>query len=159
MSRESGSTAQTLILIGLIFQLVEVVFVLAIGLLFVAFPIAGAILFGLAFIGLLWLVLVYLFSYGPTREGDYEAARTPTLVFAILSLLTGSLIAGILYIVAYVKLGDAETPLSPAGYGPNPFPYGPSPTAVAFGTRYCARCGTAGLPGAAFCRSCGAALG
>ena len=158
MSHKSGSTAQTLILIGLIFQFIEVAILAVLGFGLLGFAFAGALFLGLAFVGVLWLGLVYLFSYGPTREGDYEAARTPTLIFGILSLLTGSVIPAILYIIAYVKLGEEETPLSPPYYGPNPFPYGPPPGTPPTGTRFCARCGTAGLPGAAFCRACGAAL-
>lgn len=152
----SGSTAQTLILIGLVFQFVEVLIFFGAAAAFLGFPIVGLLFLALSFVGVIWLLLVYVFSYGPTREGDYEAARTPTLVFGILSLLTGSLISGILYLVAYAKLGDTRVPLYPTMPLANPFPYGPPPpSAVPPGTRYCVRCGTPALPGAAFCRTCG----
>ena len=104
----SGETASTLILIGLILQGIEVAIFLGIGLLLFVVPIVGVFVLAIGAIGVLWLVLVYGFSYGPTQMGDYSGARTPTLVFGILSLLTLGLISGILYIIAYAKLGDAE---------------------------------------------------
>ncbi|HLY76277.1 MAG TPA: hypothetical protein VKT21_00140, partial [Thermoplasmata archaeon] len=73
--------------------------------------------------------------YKPVREGRYEQAKTPTLVFAILSLVTISIISGILYLIAYIKLGDAvrEQQMPPSGYpGAAPMmapgmPYGGQP--------------------------------
>jgi hypothetical protein len=148
---QSEETAKTLILIGLIFQAIEVAVVLAIGLVFIIAPIVSGIILFFGFIGVIWLVLVYGYSYRRTSEGDYEGARTPTLVFGILSLLTVNLISGILYVIAYSKLGDAEresTPLYP-NWGAPPAP---------MGTKYCTGCGQVNALSSGFCAACGTRL-
>ncbi len=158
MPSRSGSTAKTLILIGLILQIIEVVvFLLFVAFVLLAVPLLGFLLGILGLVGLLWVVLVYIYSYLPTSRGDYPAARTPTLVFAILSLLTLSIISGILYLIGYVKLGDAEDELysrttlawSPAPTPPPP----PSP-----GGRFCPRCGRSAPAASAYCPACGSPL-
>ncbi len=116
----SGGTAKTLILVGLIFQAIfALVFFFGLGLLSLAVALAaftgagaGAVVLAgtflvLGLIGFILLYLAYSMSYRRTRNGEYQAARTPTLIFAILSFLTVNIIAGILYIIGYVKLGDA----------------------------------------------------
>ncbi len=85
-SSRSGDTAATLILIGLIFQAIEVVVVLGLGLLIFFAPFFGALILGVGVLGLLWVVLIYIYSYRPTTSRDFEGARTPTLVFGILSV-------------------------------------------------------------------------
>lgn len=147
----SGETAKTLILIGLILQVIEVVILLGIGLLFIVVPFLGAVVFGLGVIGTIWVLLVYWFSYKPTSEGDFTGARTPTLVLAIISLLTFGLISGILYVVAYAKLADAEH----EGFGPPP---GPAAAPLSPGLRFCATCGRMNAAVGGFCQSCGARL-
>ena len=107
VTRRSADTAEALILIGLIFQGITLLVLLGVGLYFLIIPILGGLVLFLAFLALIWLILVYVFSYQRTVNGDYEGARTPTLVFGILALITGGFISGILYIVAAVKLGDA----------------------------------------------------
>ncbi len=165
----SGGTAKTLILVGLIFDLIFVLIfwgislpvVIVSGFFFVPFlgffVIAGVI-------GILVLYLVYAFSYKRARDGDYEGARTPTLIWAILSLITINIIPGILYLIAYVKLGDAVResqapaygmPYPQAGYPPMMPPAGapmaappaaaPAAAAAAPGASpapVCPRCGT-----------------
>jgi hypothetical protein len=155
---ESGETAHTLILIGLIFQVIEVAVLLGIGLFLSVLPGLGGLVLGLGVVGILWVVLIYAFSYRRTLDGDYEGARTPTLVFAILSLLGFGIIPGILYIVAYSKLGDAvrETaPLAPS-WGP-PAPAWTAPTPAA-GTKFCPACGKPNPTTSRFCAACGAPL-
>ncbi len=163
----SGETACTLILIGLILQGIEVVILLLIGLVFLIVPFLGAVVLGIAVIGIIWLVLVYSFSYQRAVEGDYGDARTPTLVFGILSLLTFGLISGILYIIAYVKLGDAEPTWSqPAqGWGAPPAPAWGAPPAPAWGTapipsgsKFCPACGRQSPMSSRFCPGCGGPL-
>jgi hypothetical protein len=103
-------------------------------------------------------LLIYAFSYRRTLEGDYEGARTPTLVFGILSLLGLGVISGVLYIVAYTKLGDAlqETaPLAPAWGPPAPPWNGPGPLVR---TKFCPSCGTPSPAASRFCASCGSPL-
>lgn len=146
----SGETAGTLILIGLILQIVGVVILTLVGAFLLFLPFLGLIVLAFGIVGIVWVVLVYLYSYERTRAGDYEGARTPTLVFAILSLITFGLISGILYLVAYVKLGDAvsEAAVPPGGWSPPPIA----------GTRFCGRCGQPNGAPAAYCTRCGAAL-
>jgi hypothetical protein len=120
----SASTAKTLILIGLILQGIFVALFLLIGLAALAFaPFTfglSSILLAFALVGAAILFLAYEFTYKRVAEGNYAGARTPTLVWGILSLLFLGIISGILYIVAYAKLGDAigeaQAPLSYA-YG------------------------------------------
>jgi hypothetical protein len=179
----SGETAGTLILIGLIFQIVSFLILLGVGFFLLIIPILGGIVLFLAFVSLIWLLLVYIFSYVPARNRDFEDARTPTLVFGILTLISGGIISGILYIVAYVKLGDAldEAPAPTAApratatrlpYAP-PAPSVPSsgdPAPVSPGiarppsppippsSLYCSNCGRPTPPHATYCRNCGAQL-
>jgi len=155
----SGETACTLILIGLILQGIEVVILLAVGLVFLIVPFLGAVVLGIAVIGIIWLVLVYSFSYQRAVEGDYSGARTPTLVFGILSLLSFGLISGILYIIAYVKLGDAEPRWSPPApaWGAPPAPaWGTAP--IPSGTKFCPACGRQSPLSSRFCPGCGGPL-
>ncbi len=178
MAGHSADTAETLILIGLIFQVITVVLLLAVGLLFLIVPFQGGIVIFLAFFGFIWVILVYIFSYARTREGEFDGARTPTLVFGILSLLSVGILSGVLYIIAYVKLGDAideaeasrtAFPTAPV-YG-NPFappirpPYmaapplataPPTAPPAGAGSRFCWSCGQPTSFPARFCRNCGA---
>lgn len=141
----SGGTAKTLILVGLIFQAIfALIFFFGVGLLSLVVALAavggagaGAVLVagifvGLGLIGFVLLFLAYSMSYRRTRNGEYQAARTPTLVFAILSFLTVNIIAGILYIIGYVKLGDAvrEQAQQAGAAGGMPTGTGYTPTAT-----------------------------
>jgi len=177
MSGSSGDTARTLILIGLVLQFLAVVVLFLVGLAAVSFLGAiGGVLLAFAFLGLVWGVLVYIYSYSPVNEGSYEDARTPTLVIGILSLLFGGVLPGILYLIAWVKIRDAieeeetapfpEHPVYPptGGYtyptvaAPAPSPPLASAGAPATPARFCSTCGAAAMPGAKFCRGCGAAI-
>ena len=104
---------------GLILQALFVLVGFAIGALVLIVSLVGAIYIVFAALGLVWLLLVWLFSYNPVRSGRYEAARTPTLIFAILSIISvWTILSGILYLIAYIKLGDAvrEQQMPPPGY-------------------------------------------
>jgi hypothetical protein len=160
----SGGTAKTLILVGLILDIVfEVILVFAGLALLVVFGL-GVILLGFAVVGFVWIALIWLFSYQRVQDGDYVGARTPTLVFAILSLITLALIPGILFLIAYVKLGDAmrESSAAAAPAWGTPTPLAPSfpPAAAgpAAGPRFCSHCGRANAGASAFCQGCGAPL-
>lgn len=163
MSR-TGRTAKILVLIGLGLQIAEELAVawLTVGLLS-APPFSILVGFFLA-IGIVWLVLVYVFSYRRVAEGDFAGASAPTLVFAILSLLTLSLVSGVLYIVAYADLSKAEAEQRAAVYGGVP---GWNPAALpsssfvvaAPGTMFCPRCGQPRPASARFCPTCGNQLG
>jgi len=150
---QAGETAGTLILIGLILQGIGVAVLLLVGLIFLIVPVFGLFVYGFAVIGILWLILIYIFSYRRTKDGDYARAQTPTLVFGILSLLSLGVVSGILYIVAYAKLGDAEREAQPV-----PAVWG-GPPPLSAGTRFCPHCGRPNVPGGGFCPGCGARLG
>jgi hypothetical protein len=158
----SGGTAKSLVLVGLILDLIFEVVLLGVGLLFLIVPFLGALLLGFALIGFVWIALIWVYSYDRIRNGDYEGARTPTLVFAILSLITFSLIPGILFLIAYVKLGDAmreSGPVAPAWGAPAaPPPPIPSAASGLAAPRFCSHCGRANPGAGAFCQGCGAPL-
>ncbi len=148
-SRRSGNTARVLILVGVILQFVEVAGILALAVLPGNHRFHGIFLLAVAAVGAVWGVLILLFSYRPTADGDYGSARTPTLIFGILSLVTLSILGGILYLIAYVKLGDAlhEAAVTAGGGG-----------SLASGTVYCPRCGGINPALGKFCQRCGAPL-
>ncbi len=182
MSGRSGDTARVLILVGLVLQVVSVFVAFGLAVFFSFVPFLGGLVLVLAFLGLVFVFLVYFLSYTRAAEGDYEGARTPTLVFAILSLLSLGLISGILYLIAYVKLGDAADEWESSGrtdwilQGGVPVEPRPpmAPSGATSGTGYspasgaslpsqqraiyCTNCGQPTLPQARFCRNCGARL-
>ncbi|MEM0129260.1 MAG: hypothetical protein QXG65_03755 [Thermoplasmata archaeon] len=130
---ESGRTSKTLILIGLILQILEVAVFVVIALAGTVLLLGAGLLFlPLAVLGILWVIIVYAFGYERTSRGEYMRARTPLLVIAILSLITLSIIAAILYFIAWAKLGDAvqeqeraraqQAPVAPAQYWTPPPP-------------------------------------
>lgn len=182
----SGGTAKTLILIGLVLQLVFALFFLfGLGVIaLVTLPVGvGLFLAGIwlvfGLIDFLFLYLVYTLCYRRTRNGEYEEAKTPTIVFGILSLIFAGVIPGILYIIAWVKLGDAareqqqqrQATTPAAGYyspstppqAATPYPVPPptstgpssSPTPGASSTRFCASCGSPLAADQMFCPACG----
>ena len=129
----SASTAKTLILVGLIFDIIFAVIFFVTGVAALAVSVAyssyaagfGAIWFVFGVISLLVIYLVYKFTYVRVKDGDYQGARTPTLVWAILSLVTLSIIPGILYLIGYIKLGDAIGELQQPPYAQSyAAPYG-----------------------------------
>jgi predicted RNA-binding Zn-ribbon protein involved in translation (DUF1610 family) len=173
MSKDSGGTARLLIGIALALQIVGFLVLLALGLAFSFIPFLGAIVLFLAFVAFICVILVYVLCYRRAADGDYEGAAAPTLVFGILGLVTGGIVTGVLLIVAYVKLGDAqeeaEQPSWQAPYGapgvprayptPAPTPASGAPAApLAAATRFCPNCGAAVVAPSRFCRSCGASL-
>ena len=127
----SGATAETLVLIALVLQVIGGLLVLA-GLAWVfgfsilkPFPFALAVVLGATIVAVLVVVFLYLaytLSYQRIQRGEYQAAQVPTLVIGILSLFLG-LIPGIFYLLGYVKLGDAvreqQTPMGPYGLPPS----------------------------------------
>lgn len=169
----SGSTAKTLILVGLILQMIFVLIFFGIGIPLLAFaalfPLLAVIYVAFGVLGIVWLILIWMFSYQPVREGRYEAAKTPTLVFAILSLVTLGIISGILYLIAFIKLGDAirEAQMPPQGYPGAPIapsmPYAAQPMApMAPAAPYAAQpmapmapAAAPVAPGAVMCPKCG----
>ena len=135
----SASTAESLVLVALVLQIIGTVVMAAIvGLVLgVAitnpFPYSWVAILVISVIVVLGAVFVYLayeFSYRRIVAGDYLGAQAPTLDFGILSLFFG-LVPGILYIIGYVKLTDAvrELQFGPM-WAPVPPAYLPPPPPV-----------------------------
>ena len=120
----SASTAESLVFVAFILQVIVSAFILG-GLtyLFVysaLYPYANAwiaILSGaLTFVVVGALLYIgYRLSYRKITAGHYQEAQTPTLLLGILTLFLG-IIPGILYLVGYVKLGDAVREQQAPGY-------------------------------------------
>lgn len=164
----SARTAETLVLVALILQLIGAV--ILIGALLFLFGFAAfhpfrfawlAVLIGTVVggVALLFLYFAYEYSYLRIQRGDYAAAQAPTLVIGILSIFLG-VIPGILYLVGYAKLADAirEEQTPPWNYGPA---FGSPPaTAPSLAQTACRGCGRVYFVGQfPFCPNCGQKLG
>ena len=140
----SAGTAQTLILLGLVFQLIFflVFFVLgilgilaylaavsALGGTYSGFAVVGAVFYLIgAVLSAVLLYVAYFWTYRRVVEGHYEEARTPALILGILELFFGGVITGILYLIGWIKLGDAVNEMrQPQGYAPGYMPGQPMP--------------------------------
>jgi hypothetical protein len=75
---------------------------------FVGLGIISAI-FSIGFaISFIWILLDYLLVYNNLKStNEIPRAKTPALVLGIIQLIFGGVIAGILLLVAYVKIGDS----------------------------------------------------
>jgi hypothetical protein len=156
----SAGSAETLVLIALILQVIGGVLVVG-GILFLfgwaayhPFPFAWlAVLVGAVVAGLviLFLYFAYTLSYRRIQQGDYAGAQTPTLVIGILSIFVG-VIPGILYLVGYSKLSDAiREQQTPMGY--------PAPGMAPSSQTACRGCGRVYYTGQfPFCPNCGQKL-
>jgi hypothetical protein len=160
MKTPSQGTAETLVLIAWILQLIFSFILVAFGsllllaggsLFFVGAASIGGLVIAaiLVFVPILMLYVGFAFSYRRVRDGELAAARGPTLLLGILGLFVGGIIVGILYLVAYIKIGDAETEARGyAGYGG--YPAAPSyGLAPGYGGGYPSTPWTAGGPPAA----------
>ncbi len=111
----SAQTADTLILIGFILQLVlALIWIAEAALSLVALAVFG--LYAAGFAGAYHLLLlidlfgvwyVYTHFYERSKAGNYLGAQDAGILSIIFGLIGGGVIAGVLYIVAYLKLGDA----------------------------------------------------
>ena len=92
-------------------------------------------------------------TYKKIDEGNYEAARTYSLILGIFGLLPflGSFIGGIFFLLAYAKLGEV---LRRAAYPSVPVAFAPSSAS----TRFCVSCGRGVAMDNLFCAHCGAQL-
>jgi len=147
----SLKSAGYLIVAGLALQAAQVAIVVIAGYYLARVGFLTSILFILGISGVAWLVLVLVFSYLPLRAGRIDRARTPTLIFAILSIFTISILAGLMYVLAYHEMRPQAPP------GPPPRPLG-SPPPLAGGSASCSICGRANQPGSTFCQGCGFAI-
>lgn len=108
----AGHDAETFILLGFIFQILCSAAILFfaflfffVGFVFVSIALIAALIIGCT---VLMLYVAFAMSYQRAKRGDYAGAKAPTLLLGILGLIFGFLITGIFYIIAYVKLGEAE---------------------------------------------------
>lgn len=164
----SAGTAEALVLVALILQVIGAAVI--IGLLWLRFGFASHRLLRVAWgagivagvvgaVALLFLFCAYEYSYLRIRREQYTEAQAPTLVIGILSLFLG-LVPGILYLVGYLKLGDAihEQQAPPFGYGAAVgFPAWPGASIPQVACRQCGRVSYVGQ--FAFCPGCGQKLG
>lgn len=122
MLDSDAESAKTLTLVAIILQAIFlfVGIAIVIGVLAFAFtsstsgiPGMGAqalvgIIFGAIFlVGILWIVLDYVFIYAPLSRGEVARTEGPALALSIIQLVFGGIITGILLIIAWVKIKDS----------------------------------------------------
>ncbi len=132
MLDSDASTAKTLTLVAIIFQIIffvigifEVIASLALlsfstgvttstgtTVTSQAVPLGGLAIVSLVFsfallIGIIWIVLDYILIYKKLATERVQEAEIPALVLGIIQLIFGGLIPGILLIIAYVKIKDS----------------------------------------------------
>jgi hypothetical protein len=163
----SGGSAQTLVLVALVFQIIGALILFGtIGWGFGysilnPFPfawVAGLFAAGVVVVTAILLYVAYAYSYERIQRGEYSEARAPTLVLGIVSLITFNLISGVLYLVGYAKLGDAMR--EQQGYAPGfATAYLPPPSAPVAQVA-CPGCGRVYTQGQfGFCPGCGRKMG
>lgn len=125
----SQGTAETLILVGFVLQVIFSLVYIVIGTLIVfagtfflfAGVIGGTLLLLaviLVIVPILMLYVTFHYCYQRVRDGDLSGARGPTIAMGIIGIFLGGIIVGILYIIAYVEIGSAENELRAMGIGP-----------------------------------------
>lgn len=128
----SLGTTRLMVLLGLVFQLIfSLVFFLFVGLFallaataaglgiaFLIFPLIFLVLFGL--IPLVLLYVAYEFVYKRVKNRNYEGAKGPLLIIAIIEIIFGGVLPGIFYIIGYVKLNDVINESRQMGMGGQP---------------------------------------
>ena len=100
--------------------------------------------------------------------GEYEQAKSKTLVWTIIGFILGGIIVGIVMLVAYFKMDplitwqrnrSATTPYGAPTPAPGYSSPAPPPPPVGASTiraeRFCPACGAGNLRASAFCHSCG----
>ncbi len=159
----SASTAESLVLVALILQMIAAA-VLIVGIsaaigfsLLNPYPHAWVVVLVTLIVGgaaVVFLYLAYTLSYLRIRRAEYEDAQAPTLVLGILSLFLG-IVPGILYLIGYVKLGDALREQQAASLPP----YGAAAASAGVAQIACRGCGRVYPIGAfGYCPNCGQKL-
>jgi uncharacterized membrane protein YidH (DUF202 family) len=108
----------------------------------VSFSVVGFILliFGIFFIPATVLAIFAWTTVKAIDAGNYNQARTNSLILGIVGLVFGVFIGGVFFLLAYANLGQAQPPL----YTP------PQST-----QRFCVHCGSPVPPNARYCPHCG----
>ena len=126
MLDSDASTAKTLTLIAIVFQLIFAVIGIIEAAILIPFltetyvpgtyiPVSAGLDFSIVILvfsisllfGIIWVLLDYFLIYRRLRLGKVKEAKTPSLVLGIIQLILGGFIPGILLIVAYVKIKDS----------------------------------------------------
>ena len=126
MLDSDASTAKTLTLVAIIFQLIFTMIGIIEAAILIPFltethvhgtytPVPVSLVFSTVLIvfsisllfGILWVLLDYFLVYRRLRLGMVKEAKTPSLVLGIVQLIFGGVISGILLIIAYVKIRDS----------------------------------------------------
>lgn len=110
----TGGTAEILVLVALVFQLIFTL-VLTVtlfrGAAFLFFFGFGALGFALGaivlLVGLFFLYAGFAWVYQRARAGSYDDARPWALLLGVLGIPFGFILVGLLYLIAYVMLGTA----------------------------------------------------
>ncbi|HYA70673.1 MAG TPA: hypothetical protein VEH28_04815 [Thermoplasmata archaeon] len=161
----SGSSASAIVLVGIGFQVLGALLLFALVSTYVGWSIfnpyaynwfVATAVYSVAAGVILLILFAFFFAYLPIQRGNYVSAQTPALVLGVLSILTLNIISGVLFLVGYVKIGDAIREQQRSAAGP-----GAQPTAVAAGSLVaCKGCGRVFPFGAfGFCPNCGQKLG
>ncbi|MDE1822670.1 MAG: zinc ribbon domain-containing protein [Euryarchaeota archaeon] len=165
------STAETLVLVALVLQVIGAVALgAAVGAVMAvafAFPFAATVAVVALLLALLAVVVLLYFGYTSSylriKKGDLEGAKTPTLVLGVVGLFL-MLVPGILYLIAFFKLDSAlelerwNAALA-ASVRTTPQATMNAPYWVGMATVTCATCHSASPLGYAFCPRCGGRLG
>ena len=161
----SGSSAGIVVLIAIGFQVLGAALLFALVNTYVGWSIfnpyaynwfVATAVFSIAGGVILLILFAFFFAYLPIQRGNYASAQTPALVLGILSILTLNPISGVLFLVGYVKVGDAIREQRP----PVPGPGAPTPATAAGSLVACKGCGRVFPMGAfGFCPNCGQKLG
>jgi hypothetical protein len=149
---QPARSARLLIAVGILLQAVQSAVWLVVGSISSGGLLPPWVYFTLGGVGIAWVLLVYGLAYRPLRAGEYAKARTPTLIFAALSLGTLEFFSGLLYIFAYEDLRKAQSPAPSALAGTGPRP-------LASRSKVCPACHRTNPTSTTFCQACGFLLG
>ncbi len=103
------------------------------------------ILWPLALIGVLTILLGYVFYDNCKKinemvdQGQYQQAKSKTLIWTIVGLIFLNIIPGIVLLIAYLKFDDLMNPSRGYGYMPAPPQYATPPPQTP--QRLCLNCG------------------
>lgn len=118
------------------------------------FPLFGLFAIPFVIFGIIDIVLFY--EAGQIRsmvdQGQYEAAKSKTLVWTILGFILGGIIVGILFLIAYLKFdplinwqrSQGSAPAGWPGAAPTPMAAPPAAGVPPPGAPMCPKCGKPG---------------
>ncbi len=146
-------TARHLVLAGIVVALAQSVLLIALNATLAVLPFFRPLLFAFAAASVVWAGLLYALAYRPLTGATPARAKTPTLVFAVLSIVTIGVLSGILLLLAYHTMDTAEVEARRPALPPRPAP------ALRSAVWTCVACGAANPAPNPRCRGCGMILG